>query len=233
MVRAVLLDAGEVLVHLLSWSERLRRALSPAPWQCDDAALARGVDAALAWAAAHTHVDLLPDGEAEDAWALGQARAIAGALGVAGLDPRYLRDTCHNSAALAPLDDPFAVLPALRAAGLRLVVISDAPPSIRAALVRLGIRPLVDEVVLSSEVGALKPDPAMFRAALDKAGVEAGEAVFLDDLPGNVDGARAFGLARAWLVDRAGRWPDRGDRLDDLHPLPALLAGPDQVDGRR
>lgn len=48
--------------------------------------------------------------------------------------------------------------------------------------------------VLSYEVGLAKPDPAIFRFALDKAGVEAGEAVFVDDQAVNVEAARNLGI---------------------------------------
>jgi putative hydrolase of the HAD superfamily len=48
--------------------------------------------------------------------------------------------------------------------------------------------------ILSHEVGAVKPDPKIYRKALDRAGVEAHEALFVDDQPGNVEAARALGI---------------------------------------
>lgn len=48
--------------------------------------------------------------------------------------------------------------------------------------------------VLSHEVGLAKPDPAIFRLALSEAGVEAGEALFVDDLTVNVEAARSLGI---------------------------------------
>lgn len=53
---------------------------------------------------------------------------------------------------------------------------------------------LFDDYVLSYEVGCMKPDPAIYRVALEKAGVPARECVFLDDLPENIDGARRLGM---------------------------------------
>jgi len=54
---------------------------------------------------------------------------------------------------------------------------------------------LFDVVVDSSEVGMRKPNPAIFHHALDLlGGVEPDQAVFIDDSPGNVTGARAAGL---------------------------------------
>ena len=60
---------------------------------------------------------------------------------------------------------------------------------------------LFDVVVDSSAVGVRKPDPRIFLLALEQlGGVEPADAVFLDDAPGNVDGARQAGL-HAILVE--------------------------------
>lgn len=51
------------------------------------------------------------------------------------------------------------------------------------------------EVVISShDVGLAKPDPAIFHAALDRLGVAAADAVFVDDLIGHVEAARGLGF---------------------------------------
>lgn len=51
-----------------------------------------------------------------------------------------------------------------------------------------------DEVFISAEVGLLKPDPRIYRLALERLGVAPQEAVFVDDFPENVAGARAVGM---------------------------------------
>jgi len=48
--------------------------------------------------------------------------------------------------------------------------------------------------ILSHEVGLRKPDPAIYRKALELSGTRAGETVFVDDLKANVDAARALGM---------------------------------------
>jgi len=61
---------------------------------------------------------------------------------------------------------------------------------------------LFDVVVDSSEVGMRKPNPAIYLYALDLlGGVDPSEAVFLDDSPGNVDGARRAGLHAIHVED--------------------------------
>lgn len=51
-----------------------------------------------------------------------------------------------------------------------------------------------DGVVVSSEVRAIKPDPAIYRHLLDRYGLEAGTCLFIDDVEKNVAGARAVGM---------------------------------------
>jgi len=51
-----------------------------------------------------------------------------------------------------------------------------------------------DEIIISSEEGILKPDPRIFRLALGRLEVEAGQVVFVDDMQRNVDGAISVGM---------------------------------------
>jgi putative hydrolase of the HAD superfamily len=51
-----------------------------------------------------------------------------------------------------------------------------------------------DDVVVSFAIGARKPSPAFFEHCLRRAGCAASACVFIDDLPANVEGARACGL---------------------------------------
>ena len=60
---------------------------------------------------------------------------------------------------------------------------------------------LFDVVVDSCEVGMRKPNPAIFRHTLDQLGARPEAAVFLDDSPGNVAGAKVAGLAGIHVVD--------------------------------
>ena len=57
-----------------------------------------------------------------------------------------------------------------------------------------------DSVTISSEEGVMKPDPAIFRTALGRAGVTAEEAVFVDDFLVNVEAARSLGIAGVHFV---------------------------------
>jgi len=51
-----------------------------------------------------------------------------------------------------------------------------------------------DELVISAEVGLAKPDHRIYQLALDRLGVAAGQALFVDDIDENVDAARWIGM---------------------------------------
>ncbi|WP_395691140.1 HAD family hydrolase [Nocardioides sp.] len=59
---------------------------------------------------------------------------------------------------------------------------------------RFEVLGLFDEVVVSGRIGAAKPDPAAYRAVVDRAGVPAEFLVFVDDKQVNVDAAAALGM---------------------------------------
>lgn len=59
----------------------------------------------------------------------------------------------------------------------------------------------VDVIVESSRVGVRKPDPAIYRLVCDELGIDAAEAVFLDDLGVNLKPARAMGMTTIKVTD--------------------------------
>jgi putative hydrolase of the HAD superfamily len=91
-----------------------------------------------------------------------------------------------------------ALLETLRERGLKLGLVSnvfDPPELFRADLDRFGISERVDVAVFTSETGLRKPDPAMFRKALDALGVEPAAALFVgDSLSVDIAGAAAVGM---------------------------------------
>jgi putative hydrolase of the HAD superfamily len=73
-------------------------------------------------------------------------------------------------------------------------VISNAWPDMREYVASQKIDNAFDVLIISAEIGIMKPDPRIYQMALDKLGVTAREAVFVDDTPPNVEGARALGM---------------------------------------
>ena len=93
-----------------------------------------------------------------------------------------------------PEDVPGA-LARLRSLGLRLVVVSNANGTLRAAFRRLGLDSRIDLLLDSQEEGVEKPDPRLFQIALARAQATAETTVHVGDLYHvDVVGARAAGL---------------------------------------
>jgi putative hydrolase of the HAD superfamily len=103
--------------------------------------------------------------------------------------------------------DPDArpLLAELRRRGVRLAVVSNFDARLHGVLAGLGLAELVDAAVPSSEAGAAKPDPAIFRYALRRLGdPPAARCLHVGDtLEEDVHGATAAGMRAAWL-DRRG-----------------------------
>jgi putative hydrolase of the HAD superfamily len=118
-------------------------------------------------------------------------------------------------------DDALPVLAELRARGLKVGLVSNTSRDLDAFLRHFGIE--VDAWISSGTHGKVKPSPLIFAAALEMLGVEAEDAVMIGDSPeDDVEGARAVGM-RALLLDRAGLYPEFGERIESLPELlPAL-----------
>jgi HAD superfamily hydrolase (TIGR01509 family) len=102
-----------------------------------------------------------------------------------------------------------AALRRLRDMGLRLVVVSNSDGSVGELLARTGLRPLLDAVVDSHEVGAEKPDPRVFEHALEVSGADRSTTMHVGDLYfADIVGARAAGI-RAVLLDPCDDWGER------------------------
>lgn len=109
------------------------------------------------------------------------------------------------------------VLEWFKAHGFRMGVISDTSPSLPLTLEAAGIGHYFDCAICSDLVGAMKPDPAIYQAALDALGVRAEESLYVDDYDVEADGARNMGFT-AFHIDRSrprdGMW-----RIDSLRAI--------------
>lgn len=77
----------------------------------------------------------------------------------------------------------------------RTALLSNAWPDVRHQIEeRWRFADAFDQIVISAEVGLVKPDPRIYQLTLEQLGVPAAQAVFIDDFPMNVRGARAVGL---------------------------------------
>ena len=112
----------------------------------------------------------------------------------AELEPESFVGAFMDSIVMEPIEGAFEVVRALRARGLEMAVVSNWDIGLTEQLERLGVASLFTAIVTTAEAGAPKPQPAVFRLALEKLGVDAGRAVHVGDEPGDEDGARAAGM---------------------------------------
>ncbi len=92
-------------------------------------------------------------------------------------------------------------------------LITNAWPDVRRWIdLEWRLADLFDVVVISAEVGLAKPDPRIYRLALDRLGVSPQEALFIDDAAENVEAAVALGL-------RGLRFVNSDQVLDELQTV--------------
>ena len=158
-----------------------------------------------------------------------------------GLDPQRTDEAVrtlegvweHTHLWTSPLPWAAAGLAAIAETGIPIVVVSNADGTVaellaHAGLLQVGPGPGVDvaAIIDSGAVGVAKPDPAIFRLALDVLGTEPGRAVHVGDAyQYDVRGARAAGVHPV-LVDPLGlRAAVDCDRIASLPDLVPLLLG--------
>jgi len=202
--RAVLFDALGTLVELDPPWPLLRRTLSDRHGiEVSEGEAKRAMFAEMAFYRAHHQ-------EGSDADSLADLRRRCGRVlqerlpQTAGLDLDDLVTVLLDSIRFTPFPDAAPALAALREAGLRLAVVSNWDCSLHSVLAELGLAAAVDAIVVSAQAGSVKPDPALFAAALRELRRAPGEAMFVgDSLETDVLGARSAGL-HALLLDRDG-----------------------------
>lgn len=113
---------------------------------------------------------------------------------------------CNGDRALFP--ETVEVLEYFYKNGYKMGVISDTSPSLEYTLQQLGIAKYFTSFTASSLVGAGKPSPIIFNAALNTQGVLAQESLYVDDYKPEADGAREQGFT-SFLIDRSGNNTDK------------------------
>ncbi|PWB53588.1 MAG: hypothetical protein C3F13_09270 [Anaerolineales bacterium] len=79
--------------------------------------------------------------------------------------------------------------------GFKTALLSNAANDLRKQIVKTWhIEDAFDTMVISGEVGMVKPDAQIYQLVLDRLGVKASEAVFVDDAQTNIDAAIQVGL---------------------------------------
>lgn len=222
--RAVFLDFGGTLVHS---QEDMRPLFEEAARRCD---------AELPW----TEFLQANDEEWESLWPrapefLGKVPSFADtvherSLRRVGMDHKIpdmvqaIREEALSPRWHAPFPEAAEVLGELKRRGCGPHLISNNVDYLPLVLRNLGWGEAFGTVTYSQEVGAMKPDPRIFRTALERAHVAASEAMVVgDSLRSDVEGARRVGISSVW-IDRKDLAPRPGvTRIRNLREVLALL----------
>ncbi len=136
------------------------------------------------------------------------------------------RDTYYGSERL--IAGAVELLERLRAEGLKIALVTNNIVAEQMGkLDRAGITDLIDVFVISGGEGMAKPDPRIFRLALDRLGIEASEAVMVgDSWSADIVGAQAAGIRGIWLNRFGQTSPDTmlAAEIQALEPIETMLA---------
>ena len=179
MKRAVIFDFGGVLVKTLdyrprhTWDERLN---------LPHGSVEKIVHGSYIWRNV-----LLGRVSLDDYWA-----EIARQL---RLDDEAVQQLAHDYYSGDRLDDDLiAYIRELREHGHTVALLSNATTALEEELRVLQIADLFDPTIISAYIGAIKPDPAAYQAALAALHRPADETIFIDDMPDNIAAAQALGI---------------------------------------
>ena len=135
--------------------------------------------------------DLLPDLSTEEGRRLADAKEAS------------FRERAHE---LEPLPGLLDFVEEAKKHGLALALVTNAPEeNVEALLLALGLEGLFDEVVLSDEAGAVKPDPAPYSAALDRLGVAPEEALAFEDSTSGIASSVRAGIPTVGIASTQTR----------------------------
>ena len=206
IISAVLFDADGVIQRAPDFAHRIGKAFGTAPADLD------GCVAEIF--AAQTPC---LSGHADYAETLGPVLQRWGA----GCDPLNFFEAWHLIDAHPGV---LGLIKTLRATGVYCALASNQEAHRAREMSKgLGYAAMFDAEFYSYELGHAKPDPRYFEHVLTRAGLEARTTLFIDDLPANLEAARAVGL-NTMLFALEGR-PECADRLAleleayDLRPL--------------
>jgi putative hydrolase of the HAD superfamily len=227
--RAVFFDVGETLVHVNpSFVELFVRVLAGAGHR-------RGEDE-VREASAHVYARFSEAARDRSMWTTSPERSRAfwtsvydrmlAELDIADADG--LATSLHREFTRMEnyvlFDDVRPAIATLQTRGLLLGIVSNFEAWLEEWF---GVHELVETFpvrVISGIEGIEKPDPRIFRLALERAGVDAAGSAYVGDNPEfDVDPPAALGMFPV-LVDRRDRFPGHtGARVRDLRDLPGLL----------
>lgn len=106
----------------------------------------------------------------------------------------------------------------------RLGVLTNAMPSRRYHELTLGnIHRFFDQIIISREIGSSKPEPRIYKVAIERSGVGATDILFVDDKVSYLDGAVKAGISNVVLM-RHNEISEKYPMVENLHDLVEALS---------
>ncbi|MGQ0457110.1 MAG: haloacid dehalogenase type II [Hyphomicrobium sp.] len=151
-------------------------------------------------------------------------QSLVAALALTGADNTAAAPLLERYARLEPFAEVGAALGALKERGHRLAILSNADPDMLDELVASArFADKFDQLLSVQAAGAFKPDPAVYKLALDVMGDKAQEIVFVSSNRWDIAGAKSFGFSTVWINRRRQpeEYPDLAADVvcDDLRGL--------------
>ena len=102
--------------------------------------------------------------------------------------------------------------------GCTVVLLANDSIELEARLTELGIDALFDHILISAQIGVMKPDVTAFRVALQTVGAAPGEVVLIDDSLTNIRAAQALGMHAVLVRPETDVRAELQPYLDDPSP---------------
>jgi 2-haloacid dehalogenase len=167
-------------------------------------------------------------GRHEDFWHI-TGDSLDHAMATLGVDDPHLRCRLMETyLAPRPFSEVPAMLEALRAGGMRSLILSNGTPLMLTSAVRFaGLERHIHAALSVEAVGVYKPHPSVYQLAVERLGLAPETIAFCSSNAWDVAGAAAFGLRVVW-INRRNAPPEQlpGEAevvLPDLSDLPGLL----------
>ncbi len=129
------------------------------------------------------------------------------------------RDMTENDARYDFYDDARTGIEHL-GRGRGVYLLSNAMPSLKRVFANAGLLELFDDVLISTDVGSAKPDPAIYRALLDRDELDPAVCAFVDDRLDNLETARTLGIRTIHMARGAvSHWTESANDLFEVARL--------------
>jgi len=124
----------------------------------------------------------------------------------------------HNER-IRPMDGAVEALDAMKALGLHLAVVTNGiAKTQREKIERFGLTERFEYIFIDTEIGYSKPDPQIFKYALDKLQLQPEEVWMIgDNIRWDVGGPQAVGITGVWINSKQVVLPENFEIVPDLH----------------